>query len=151
MNAPERAGGVRASDAERERVAEQLQRAAAEGRLSPEEAGERLAAASTAKYWDDLNQLIADLPVERSPERVERTMRPGPGAWWLWRVARLAVVVLLVTTFWGFWGVRLLLWPLGFMALAFLTRPWRRRRWRRFRARGWGGEWGVATDPGSRS
>ena len=141
MNAPDLTRGVRASDTERDRVAQLLQAAAAEGRLSPEEAGDRLATASTALYREELRQLIADLPA--TPDVRAR------GPMWLLSVARLAVVALLVTTFWGFWGVRLLLWPLGFLAVAMLSRPWRYRRWRRFRGRGWG--WGVAAGPGSRS
>ena len=44
MSVPGVRTGVRASDDERERIAQVLQGAAAEGRLSPEEAGERLAA-----------------------------------------------------------------------------------------------------------
>ncbi len=111
MIAPDLTRGVRASDAERERIAQLLQSAAAEGRLSPEEAGERLASASAATYREELQLLIADLPV-------------------LWRAARVAFVVTLVTAWWGFWSVRLFLWPLGLLAVAFLLRPWRRRRWR---------------------
>ncbi|HEV8398608.1 MAG TPA: DUF1707 domain-containing protein [Gemmatimonadales bacterium] len=139
MSAPDLTRGVRASDAERERVAQLLQAAASEGRLSPEEAGDRLATASAATYREELHELIADLPAPGEHPRV--------GAWWVWSVARLAVVALMVTTFWGFWGARLLLWPLGFMAVAMLSRPWRYRRWRRFRVRAWG----VAAGPGSRS
>lgn len=132
---------VRASDAEREHVATALQRAAAEGRLSPEEAGERLAAASEAKYWDDLQRLVADLPLvpEESPR--PRLL--------LWGVARFALFAIFALTFWGVWGVRLLLFPLAFMAVAILSRPWRYRRWRRFRGRRWG--WAAAAGPGSRS
>jgi hypothetical protein len=136
MSAPDLARGVRASDAERERIAELLERAAAEGRLSPEEAGERLAAASAATYWEELNQLVRDLPIAR--DRGPRELQVVRG------VARFAIVAMLLLTFWGFWGVRMLLWPLGFMAVAFLLRG-RRRRWRRFRG------WGLATGPGSRS
>lgn len=141
MNPPDVTRGVRASDAERERIAQLLQAAAAEGRLSPEEAGDRLATASGATYREELHQLVADLPIEREQRR------PPRATWVLWSVARFALVATLVLTFWGFWGVRLLLWPLGFMAVAMLSRPWRHRRWRRFRAR----EWGVAAGPGSRS
>ena len=130
MSAPELARGVRASDAERERIAELLQSAVAEGRLSPEEAGQRLAAASATTYREELNQLIADLPVARDRDPGERAVRPPLAAWWLWSAARLAFVAALVLAFWGFWGVRLLLWPLGFMAIGLLLRPWRRRRWR---------------------
>ncbi len=130
MSAPDLTRGVRASDAERERIAGLLQRAAAEGRLSPEEAGERLAAASAATYWEQLNRLVADLPVARYRDSAEHSVRRPLAGWWLWSAARFAIVAMLVLTFWGFWGVRLLLWPLGFMAVAFLLRPWRRRRWR---------------------
>jgi len=133
MSAPDLTRGVRASDAERERIAQMLQAAAAEGRLSPEEAGERLATASAATYREELHRLIADLPAVRDLDEVEPMGRPRVAAWWLLSVARLAIVALLVTTFWSFSGVRLLLWPLGFMAIAFLLRPWRRRRWRRGR------------------
>ena len=146
MTAPDLTRGVRASDAERERVAQLLQSAAAEGRLSPEEAGDRLATASAATHREELFQLIADLPADRDMAG-EPMRRPRFAGWWVWSVARLAVVALLVTTFWGFWGMRLLLWPLGFMAVAMLSRPWRYRRWRSFRARAWG----AATGPGSRS
>jgi len=152
MSAPDLARGVRASDAERERIAQLLQTAAAEGRLSPEEAGERLAAASAATYREELQRLIADLPATRDLDPVERWRRPPVAAWWLLRVVRLAVVVAVVTTLWGFWGMRLLLLPLAFMTVAMLLRPWRYRRWRRFgrtRGRAWG--WGSATDPGSQS
>lgn len=128
MNAPDLTRGVRASDAERERIAQLLQSAAAEGRLSPEEAGERLAAASTAVYRADLERLIADLPVAR--ERDAAPARAPLPVWWLWRFARLAFVATLVLGFWGFWGIRLMLWPLAFVAFAMLARPWRRRRWR---------------------
>jgi len=129
MNAPDLSHGVRASDAEREHIAQLLQSAAAEGRLSPEEAGERLAAASAATYREDLQQLVADLPVvsERPPAPAERGPLP---VWWLWRFARLAFMATLVLGFWGFWGIRLMLWPLAFVAFAILLRPWRRRRWR---------------------
>ena len=150
MNAPDLTRGVRASDGERERIAQLLQSAAAEGRLSPEEAGERLAAASTAAYREELERLIADLPRAREFEGTRPMWRPG--GWWVFSAARLAVFALLVTAFWGFWGVRLLLWPLGLIAVAMLSRPWRYRRWRRFaRFRGRAWQWGVATDPGSRS
>lgn len=138
MSAPDLTRGVRASDAERERIAQLLQNAAAEGRLSPEEAGERLAAASTATYREDLNRLIADLPVAVERSAGERPVRPPLAAWWLWSAARFALMAMLVLGFWGFWGVRLLLWPLGFLAVAFILRPWRRRRWAwRGRRPGW--------------
>lgn len=129
MTAPDLTRGVRASDAERERIAQLLQGAAAEGRLSPDEAGERLAAASAAVYREDLERLIADLPLAPERPAAPSGRRPLP-AWWLWRFARLAFLATLVLGFWGFGGIRLMLWPLAFVAFAILVRPWRRRRWR---------------------
>ena len=124
--------GVRASDAERERIAQILQTAAAEGRLSPEEAGERLAAASTATYREELHRLIADLPVAQERELAEPPFRRGSmRGFWVWGVARFAIAIMLVAALfggWGAWGLRSF-WPLGLVALFVLGRPWR-RRWR---------------------
>ncbi|MFF1839556.1 DUF1707 domain-containing protein [Streptomyces sp. NPDC058231] len=53
---------MRASDAERERVAEVLRDAVAEGRLRMEEFEERLEAAYTARTHGELEPLISDLP-----------------------------------------------------------------------------------------
>ncbi|WP_449478131.1 DUF1707 SHOCT-like domain-containing protein [Streptomyces abikoensis] len=53
---------MRASDAERERVAEALREAVAEGRLTMEEFEERLEAAYKAKTHGDLEPLVRDLP-----------------------------------------------------------------------------------------
>jgi hypothetical protein len=59
--------GLRASDADREHVAELLGRAFAEGRLSTEEHSERLEAVYAAKTLGELRPPIADLPVAFSP------------------------------------------------------------------------------------
>jgi hypothetical protein len=59
--------GLRASDADREHIAELLGRAFAEGRLSSEEHSERLEAAYAAKTLGELRPLIEDLPVEFAP------------------------------------------------------------------------------------
>ena len=134
-------GGVRASDAERERIAQILQGAAGEGRLSPEEAGERLAAASAATYREDLHRLIADLPVAQERELAAPPLRRRPSpAFWLWGLARFAVAIMLGAAFFGAWGLRFF-WPWGLVALLILGRPWRRRwRYRAWRGRrfGWG-------------
>jgi hypothetical protein len=71
MREPEdRALGLRASDADREHIAELLGRAFAEGRLSSEEHSERLEATYAAKTLGELRPLIADLPVEFAPPSV---------------------------------------------------------------------------------
>ncbi len=57
---------MRASDAERERIAEVLREAVAEGRLDMEEFDERLNAAYTARTHGELEPLVRDLPVPGS-------------------------------------------------------------------------------------
>jgi Domain of unknown function (DUF1707) len=61
---------LRASDADREAVAERLRRAAVEGRLEPHEHEQRLDAAFRAKTYGELDRLLVDLPsgtVRRRP------------------------------------------------------------------------------------
>jgi Domain of unknown function (DUF1707) len=55
---------LRAADADRERTAERLRSATAEGRLSAEELEERLEAALGASMHGQLEVLVADLPAE---------------------------------------------------------------------------------------
>lgn len=81
---------MRASDADRERVAELLREAYVEGRLSPVEHEERLAGVYRATTYGELAPLVADLPVPPGtlavppPAQVVPTAAPG---------ARGAVVV----------------------------------------------------------
>lgn len=60
---------LRASDSDREHVAEQLRCATAEGRLSANELDERLEVLFAARTYGELDALLADLPVSRSPRR----------------------------------------------------------------------------------
>ena len=53
---------LRASDSDREAVAERLRAAAAEGRIVAEELEERLATALRARTYGELDVLVADLP-----------------------------------------------------------------------------------------
>ncbi len=55
--------GMRASDADRDRVMDILRDATAEGRLTADELEERLEAALTARTFGDLAMLTEDLPV----------------------------------------------------------------------------------------
>ncbi len=59
---PGRGSRVRASDAERESVAETIRTAVTDGRLNLEEGDERLAALYATKYRDELGPLTVDLP-----------------------------------------------------------------------------------------
>jgi Domain of unknown function (DUF1707) len=61
-------GAIRASDADREAVAEALRRHCAEGRLTVEELEERVGVAYTARTERELARLLRDLP-ERCPRR----------------------------------------------------------------------------------
>jgi len=57
-----RHSSLRASDVDRDAVAERLRQAAGEGRLEPEELEERLHAALRARTYGDLHGLLTDLP-----------------------------------------------------------------------------------------
>ena len=67
---------LRASDADRDQVAERLRRAAAEGRLLAHELEERLATALRAQTYGELDAVVLDLPggpLTRSGRRQART------------------------------------------------------------------------------
>jgi hypothetical protein len=65
---------MRASDAERERVADLLREACLEGRLDADELDERLAAAYRARTRGELAPLVADLPATATAAGL-----PAPG------------------------------------------------------------------------
>lgn len=76
---------LRASDADRERVAEVLREAVAEGRLTMEEFDERLGAAYRARTYGDLEPLTRDLPAAAASAPVPSApvaaaAEPGPSA-----------------------------------------------------------------------
>ncbi|MER6673160.1 DUF1707 SHOCT-like domain-containing protein [Streptomyces sp. NPDC000983] len=74
---------LRASDADRERVAEILREAVAEGRLDMEEFEERLDATYKARTYGELTPITRDLPVG-SP--VDLVKRPEPDGSWAGRI-----------------------------------------------------------------
>jgi hypothetical protein len=69
---------MRASDTDRERVADRLRTAAGHGRISMDELEERLEAAYAAKTYGELVPLTADLPVEDA--RPETVLSPQPSS-----------------------------------------------------------------------
>jgi|SRR5271166_5290584 len=77
-----RRSSIRASDADRESVADRLRRAAGEGRLVAEELEERLARALRAQTYGELDELVIDLPrnVSRPASRSRRVARSHPVA-----------------------------------------------------------------------
>jgi len=69
---------VRASDADREHVAERLRKAAGEGRLQTHELEQRLEVALSARTYGELDSIVRDLPGRRlaAPARLPaRTLR----------------------------------------------------------------------------
>ena len=75
------AGGIRASDAERDATVERLSRAAGDGRLTLEEFSQRMEQVTAAKTRAELDRLVADLPANprsRVPSPRPRPPRP-PG------------------------------------------------------------------------
>jgi hypothetical protein len=123
---------LRASDADREGVAERLRGAAGEGRLTADELEERLEAAFSAQTQAELEPLTADLPSPRPrTTRLEQArrlhrLRPDFGSY-------VAVSVLLVAIwaltgmgyFWPMWPI--LGWGISFVAPDSLHWSCRRR------------------------
>ncbi len=68
--------GMRASDADRDRVVDVLRAAAADGRLTPEEFGQRGPAAWSARTFGELAVLTADL-AERAQDVIRIGQRGG--------------------------------------------------------------------------
>ncbi|HEY3683766.1 MAG TPA: DUF1707 domain-containing protein [Streptosporangiaceae bacterium] len=64
---PRKSPDLRASDADRDRVAALLRDAAGEGRISLDEVDERLTAVYAAKTYSELAEVTADLPVGDTP------------------------------------------------------------------------------------
>jgi hypothetical protein len=116
---------LRASDAERERIADRLRESHAEGRLDMAEFQQRLERCYDAKTVGQLGELVKDLPRQAEPDQ-----RRSVGAW-RWRLAPLApilIVLIVLSAATGhdhhfFW-----LWiPIVFIVLRMSW--WRRRRW----------------------
>lgn len=109
---------LRASDADREQIAERLRCAAGEGRLLAEELEQRLGAALRARTYGELDRVVADLPRTRTGEQRGAAF-PLAGAAAVLAVAVLvlaaiAAAVLLITAAaaWGAWML-LAWWALG--------------------------------------
>jgi len=97
---------MRVSDAERARTAQVLTDALAEGRLTHDEADERLAACWAAKYDTELADLTADLP---EPPPMPAPVADGvpahrPGVWSVPLVVHTALAALISTMLIGRWA-----------------------------------------------
>lgn len=100
---------LRASDADRERTAERLRVAAAEGRLSTDELEERLEAAFAARTDAELSELVGDLPRPRRRPPAERPGRSRSSERQAFLTTSLLLVAIWALTGAGyFWPV----WPI---------------------------------------
>jgi uncharacterized membrane protein YdbT with pleckstrin-like domain len=86
---------IRASDADREQIAERLRHAAAEGRLLAEELEQRLGAAFKARTYGELDAVVADLPGRRTGSGSSRSMIPFARPAMALAILVAAVVVIL--------------------------------------------------------
>jgi len=108
-----RRASIRASDDDRERVAERLRQAAGEGRLLAHELEERLAKALRARTYGELDDVVWDLPGTRvgAPERRARSgiamLRNQPALVVAivicFGVIAMVVAAALLLAFWGGW------------------------------------------------
>jgi hypothetical protein len=131
----QRRASLRASDADRERVAEALRQHHVDGRLDADELNQRLDRAYTAKTFGELDAITTDLPPLQAPARAGAPLsprRPDPGRatakaafqrhliWYL-LVNGMLVVIWALTNFGNyFWPVWPMLgWGIGLASHAF--------------------------------
>jgi hypothetical protein len=89
---PSEAGDVRASDVDRERVADVLRQAAGEGRLTMDELEQRITSVYTAKTYAELEPLTRDLPAPgQAPRAPVATAAGAPPAL---RPSRFAISIM---------------------------------------------------------
>ena len=159
-----RTAALRASDKDRDTIAERLREAAAEGRLLIEELEQRLGAALTARTYGELEALIADLPGPRLTSRPRRRSSRMPlvpklglivGAILIAPIvlASIALAVQLalgVILVWWIWAA------VAWLAFGRVRRRWHRgHRWSRIEPgrdlRGWHGAWRAEWHPHRRA
>jgi hypothetical protein len=133
-------GGVRVSDADRDRAVAELSEHFQAGRLTVEELDERTGQALRARTGKELTDLFADLPRRQDPPAATGagpgpTERPGqarrPPALARRPPAQIAIAALAVAALIGSHGLAALLLPVLVVVLIF------RRRARGSRWRGW--------------
>ena len=94
---------MRAADADRQRVADQLRTALEEGRLDLHEYDERLQLTYAAKTYGELDVVLADLPTASAPKPPGAAPTGNPAGQWIGQVWSSWVFVVLVTS--AVWGI----------------------------------------------
>ena len=114
-------GNMRASDADREAMAEILRRHYAAGRLDAQEFEERIDRCYAAKRLSDLDELLTDLPREQAPKPAPEPGRPWRGYRPRWGIAAVVPIVIALIALHALTGGHFL-WLL-FPLIFFLFRP----------------------------
>jgi hypothetical protein len=106
-----RTATLRASDADRDAVADRLHQAAVEGRLEPEELEERLHRALRARTYGELRRLVADLPGSRNERRSSTGLTVAKVAFRIvLALVALAAVLTVLAVMAVWWFAWLVLW-----------------------------------------
>ena len=107
---------LKASDADREQIAERLRKATAEGRLLAEELEERLEATFAARTYGELDVVVADLPgvpVRQHERRRSPALTPVHViALFLFApvvIALMLAVAVIMATLFSAWGLLLIM------------------------------------------
>ena len=114
---------MRASDADREHVAQMLRDGAGDGRLDMDELSERLDSVYAARTFGELNTLTKDLPVaapQPSRELARPRHRPRAFVW----ISVMLVAIWALTGAGYFWPI----WPMLWFAFAAMRYRGRMRR-----------------------
>ncbi len=102
---------LRASDADRERIVEQLRRAMSDGRLSIHEFDDRIRSVYQARTYGELTPVLADLPEPIPPPPPKPAAPPVPRwvliMWTPWVAVNVLCLAIWLATgagyFWPFW------------------------------------------------
>jgi hypothetical protein len=118
MGAMTNGPALRASDADRESVAEKLRVASVEGRIDPEELEQRLSQVYSARWVADLDRLVADVSPPPPPAPVPHPYAPYPVPVVAYQTTNgLAVTSLVAGLLWFFWFGSVLAVIFGHIAL----------------------------------
>ena len=130
---------VRASDTERERIAKMISEAAGEGRLSIQEADDRLERVYTTKFRHELAEFVTDLPDDTPRRQPGRPLDRFPTRLRVHAAVAVVVSVMLILRWVAmdvpfFWpaGPMFLLWGSFLLHARFVRSggvpPWARQR-----------------------